>query len=140
MKDIKRNSQEHKGQTAESSDPKIRVHHSRDTLEKQWNETIVLTLRGVVRIIKQYIIILNQFDWFDGVWNDLLSQIKQYANQSSGKEVPLAALNCFYEMHPLISDTSTGTKYSTGMKVVDGALVQVASTVYIYILYLFILE
>lgn len=95
MLEIKRKSAEQKG-SVEPTDPKIKVHHSRNTLEKQWNETIVLTLRGVVRIIKQYTLILIKFEWFTGVWGDLLSQIKSYSTQPNGKEVPLTALNCFY--------------------------------------------
>ena len=30
------------------------VHHSRDTVAKQWNETIVIALKVVVRVVQTY--------------------------------------------------------------------------------------
>jgi hypothetical protein len=42
------------------------VHHSRDTAEKQWNETRVAALRGMVRILRTCFgrSILRQTEWF----------------------------------------------------------------------------
>ncbi|CAH8479787.1 unnamed protein product [Schistosoma turkestanicum] len=69
------------------------IHHSRDTVSKQWAETVVLTLSGVSHcfISKQsQLLTLNDFT---KCWQILLDHLKVTALMDGG-EISLASLNC----------------------------------------------
>lgn len=76
----------------------ILLHHSRNTAHKQWSETQVLTLCGVIRIFclkrDQF---LSSIDHFERAWISLLSYIESSA-QSKNIEVSLAALRGFKDV------------------------------------------
>ncbi|CAN6439754.1 unnamed protein product [Victoria cruziana] len=69
------------------------IHHSRNTAQKQWDETIVLVLGGITRIFRSFfpfLLTLNNF--WDG-WETVLLFVRNCISNGS-KEVALAAINC----------------------------------------------
>ncbi|KAJ8245507.1 hypothetical protein GJAV_G00271460 [Gymnothorax javanicus] len=81
----------------ESGGGNILIHHSRDTAEKQWAETWVLTLAGVARIFNTRRYLLQSLGDFFKAWEVLLDHI-QSAALSKNNEVSLAALKSFQEI------------------------------------------
>ncbi|XP_033121689.1 protein MON2 homolog isoform X2 [Anneissia japonica] len=82
----------------------ILIHHSRDTAEKQWAETKVLTLAGVARVFntwRQQLILLGDFP---RAWALLLEHIEASA-LSTSNEVSLNALKSFQEILQLQSSS-----------------------------------
>ncbi|XP_017556660.1 protein MON2 homolog isoform X3 [Pygocentrus nattereri] len=86
----------------ESGGGNILIHHSRDTAEKQWAETWVLTLAGVARIFNTRRYLLQQLGDFFNAWEVLLDHI-QSAALSKNNEVSLAALKSFQEILQLVT-------------------------------------
>lgn len=75
----------------------ILIHHSRDTTEKQWAETKVLTLAGVARVFNTWRHALMPLGDFPRAWALLLQHIESSA-LSPSKEVSLNALKSFQEV------------------------------------------
>ncbi|TKW17045.1 hypothetical protein SEVIR_5G340000v4 [Setaria viridis] len=69
------------------------IHHSRNTAQKQWDETIVLVLGGIARLLRSFFPFLQQLSKFSSGWVLLLDFIKNSILNGS-KEVALAAINC----------------------------------------------
>ncbi|XP_056454243.1 protein MON2 homolog isoform X1 [Gadus chalcogrammus] len=86
----------------ESGGGNILIHHSRDTAEKQWAETWVLTLAGVARIFNTKRYLLQQLGDFFKAWEVLLDHI-QSAALSKNNEVSLAALKSFQEILQIVT-------------------------------------
>ena len=79
--------------------PTFMMHHSRDTAEKQWAETSVLTLAGVTRVFnsKCWILMKLANDEFHKMWLFLLNIIENLA-LSHNSEIALSALRGFHEL------------------------------------------
>ncbi|XP_071818357.1 protein MON2 homolog isoform X3 [Apostichopus japonicus] len=75
----------------------ILIHHSRDTTEKQWAETKVLTLAGVARVFNTWRHALMPLGDFPRAWALLLQHIESSA-LSPSKEVSLNALKSFQDV------------------------------------------
>ncbi|CAG9532872.1 unnamed protein product [Cercopithifilaria johnstoni] len=75
----------------------ILIHHSRDTESKQWAETSVQTLSGVVKIFNAQRTLLLALDDFPAIWATLLHYI-EYLAASDNSEMTLAALKSFQEL------------------------------------------
>lgn len=69
------------------------IHHSRNTAQKQWDETIVLLLGGIARLLRSFFPLLQQLSKFSSGWAILLAFQKNSILNGS-KEVALAAINC----------------------------------------------
>ncbi|KAM3332856.1 hypothetical protein ACQJBY_028158 [Aegilops geniculata] len=69
------------------------IHHSRNTAQKQWDETIVLLLGGIARLLRSFFPLLQQLTKFSSGWAILLAFLKNSILNGS-KEVALAAINC----------------------------------------------
>ncbi|XP_015699269.1 protein MON2 homolog isoform X1 [Oryza brachyantha] len=69
------------------------IHHSRNTAQKQWDETIVLVLGGIARLLRSFFPFLQQLNKFSSGWVLLLDFVKNGILNGS-KEVALAAINC----------------------------------------------
>lgn len=76
---------------------RILMHHSRDTAEKQWDETCVLSLNGVAHIFNTRRHLLALLDEFPRAWALLLEFIEASALSKSA-EVSLAALKSFLDV------------------------------------------
>ncbi|VDN06425.1 unnamed protein product [Thelazia callipaeda] len=75
----------------------ILIHHSRDTESKQWAETSVQTLSGVVKIFNAQRALLLALDDFPAIWTTFLHYI-EYLAASGNCEMTLAALKSFQEL------------------------------------------
>ena len=73
------------------------MHHSRNTAQKQWAETKVLTISGVVRVFNTKKRILQSMDDYSKGWLLLLEYVEKMA-LSDTMEVSLAALKAMQEM------------------------------------------
>ncbi|KAL6548700.1 hypothetical protein OROGR_008466 [Orobanche gracilis] len=69
------------------------IHHSRNTAQKQWDETLGLLLGGITRIFRLFFPFLRSLRNFQSGWECLLVFIKNCILNGS-KEVALAAINC----------------------------------------------
>ncbi|KAI3784337.1 hypothetical protein L1987_43435 [Smallanthus sonchifolius] len=69
------------------------IHHSRNTAQKQWDETLVLVLGGIARILRTFFPLLRSITNFWSGWESLLHSVKNSITNGS-KEVALAALGC----------------------------------------------
>ncbi|XP_053377564.1 protein MON2 homolog isoform X3 [Mercenaria mercenaria] len=94
----------------ESTQGNILIHHSRDTAEKQWAETRVLTLAGVARTFTAQRKILQGFyKDFPHAWALLLDHIEGAA-LCQNAEISIAAIKSFQEMLLITKeDTSSYT-------------------------------
>ncbi|XP_039250007.2 protein MON2 homolog [Styela clava] len=89
----------------ERSNNDILMHHSRDTAQKQWQETLVLTLAGLSRIFKLKQNILTDLPRFSKAWEKLFAYLEKAALCNSS-EVSGAAMCSFEDV--LLSDLSKG--------------------------------
>ncbi|PIN26597.1 hypothetical protein CDL12_00664 [Handroanthus impetiginosus] len=69
------------------------IHHSRNTAQKQWDETLVLVLGGITRVLRSFFPFLRSLKNFHSGWESLLVFVKNSILNGS-KEVALAAINC----------------------------------------------
>ncbi|KAK3200540.1 hypothetical protein Dsin_023955 [Dipteronia sinensis] len=69
------------------------IHHSRNTVQKQWDETLVLVLGGIARLLRSFFPFLRNLNNFWSGWESLLLFVKNSILNGS-KEVALAAINC----------------------------------------------
>ncbi|KAI9186171.1 hypothetical protein LWI28_014359 [Acer negundo] len=69
------------------------IHHSRNTAQKQWDETLVLVLGGIARLLRSFFPFLRNLNNFWSGWESLLLFVKNSILNGS-KEVALAAINC----------------------------------------------
>lgn len=107
------------------------LHHSRDSAEKQWNESRVLMLTGISRVLQiNWHFLVAHSAWFSSVWRQLLQLVAANAEAGISKEVVLAAVNA---LQTLLQVSSAGdfdqitqaqpVRAGAGMRVVGGALV-----------------
>eukprot|EP00117_Sycon_ciliatum_P002578 scpid7760/ scgid7743/ Protein MON2 homolog; Protein SF21 len=87
---------EQSGEKAKQSSVVI-VHHSRNTLRKQWAETQVLTLQGIAGIFAQQLEILALLIGFHRAWDMLLSAIHACVSEGQG-ELAMAALRSLHQL------------------------------------------
>ncbi|XP_039022425.1 protein MON2 homolog isoform X2 [Hibiscus syriacus] len=69
------------------------IHHSRNTAQKQWDETLVLVFSGIARLLRSFFSFLRNINNFWSGWESLLLIVKDSIFNGS-KEVSLAAINC----------------------------------------------
>ncbi|KAL3671126.1 hypothetical protein V7S43_004308 [Phytophthora oleae] len=107
------------------------LHHSRDNAEKQWNESRVLMLTGISRVLEtNWHYLLQHTLWFASIWRELLQHVALNAAFGMPKEVVLAAVKT---LQTLLQVSSAGdfdhiaqsqpVRAGVGMRVVGGALV-----------------
>ncbi|KAL5702278.1 hypothetical protein ACHQM5_027513 [Ranunculus cassubicifolius] len=69
------------------------IHHSRNTAQKQWDETLVLVLGGITRLLRSFFPFLRNLSNFWAGWESLLEFVRKSILNGS-KEVALAAISC----------------------------------------------
>ncbi|XP_043815885.1 protein MON2 homolog isoform X2 [Manihot esculenta] len=69
------------------------IHHSRNTVQKQWDETLVLVLGGIARLLRSFFPLLSSLNDFWSGWESLLLFVKNSILNGS-KEVAIAGINC----------------------------------------------
>jgi hypothetical protein len=67
------------------------VHHSRNTAQKQWDETLVLVLGGMGRLLRPHFKILHRLDSFKQGWDSFLTFVQESVLNGS-EEVAVAAI------------------------------------------------
>ncbi|KAI9311027.1 hypothetical protein BX666DRAFT_2000015 [Dichotomocladium elegans] len=70
------------------------LHHSRDTADKQWDETKVLVISGISGIFRDFLGKLYTLPKFDRAWSLLLAHLEDSCLRSS-QEVSLASIKSF---------------------------------------------
>ncbi|GLD97228.1 hypothetical protein PINS_up005911 [Pythium insidiosum] len=114
----------------------IKMHHSRDSAQKQWDESRVLMLSGISRVLQTNCqTLLAHQAWFAQVWKELLQHVALNSTRSMSKDVVLAAVNTLQTMLQVSSaadfDQITQmqpVRAGAGMRVVGGALVASATS------------
>lgn len=71
------------------------VHHSRNTAQKQWDETLVFVLNGIRRLLKHHFLLLRTLKNFKKGWDCLFEFIKESIINCS-KEVTFAAITTLH--------------------------------------------
>ena len=74
------------------------MHHSRDTPEKQWSETVVISLNGVCKIFVSFKDTFFAIKGFDQIWKHLTNELKTFATVCKNTEVSDAAIKCFQDL------------------------------------------
>jgi hypothetical protein len=69
----------------------IVVHHSRNTAEKQWDETRVLSFSGAAKVFHEYFGVLMTLDGFKRAWLLLLEFFEEFS-LNCGQEVIVASI------------------------------------------------
>jgi Mon2/Sec7/BIG1-like, dimerisation and cyclophilin-binding domain/Mon2/Sec7/BIG1-like, HUS domain/C-terminal region of Mon2 protein len=81
----------------ESEEPiPMLVHHSRNSAQKQWNETCVMAMRGLTRIFADEAILRTKIlpiEKFDETYARLMAIMLAFVRHHSSEEVSLAALD-----------------------------------------------
>ncbi|CAM9468256.1 unnamed protein product, partial [Ectocarpus sp. 8 AP-2014] len=105
------------------------MHHTRDTDQKQWNETRVLAMQGLGRVLRAYVTVLSSWDWFSGeggVWTKSLEVYRDACLVGSdSQEVSLSGVDGITTMVLLVGRMglkSVQVRAGAGMKIVDGTL------------------
>eukprot|EP01119_Soliformovum_irregulare_P017651 TRINITY_DN5270_c0_g2_i3.p1 TRINITY_DN5270_c0_g2~~TRINITY_DN5270_c0_g2_i3.p1 ORF type:complete len:1456 (-),score=501.24 TRINITY_DN5270_c0_g2_i3:3-4370(-) len=81
----------------DSENFRMLVHHTRNTASKQWHESLVLTLSGVVRVFKTYFFILKTLPNFEENWRKLWEQMVISATQPVA-EISISAIGLMQEL------------------------------------------
>ncbi|DAZ94878.1 TPA: hypothetical protein N0F65_008022 [Lagenidium giganteum] len=116
---------------SEPKTPGLVMHHSRDSASKQWDESRVLLLTGISRVLQtnsHYL--LAHPAWFGQIWRQLLHHVALNAEGGMSKEVVLASVNTLQTLLQVSSACdidqiaqSQPVRAGAGMRVVGGALV-----------------
>lgn len=72
----------------------LMVHHSRNSAQKQWDETLVLCLNGMGRLLRSHLGVLSCLAGFDQRWAALMGFVEHSVLVGS-REVGCAAVNSF---------------------------------------------
>lgn len=61
------------------------VHHTRNTIDKQWNESLVIVISGIVRVFKIFYLALNELSNYSEVWRKLFEEMTKASLFSSAE-------------------------------------------------------
>lgn len=73
------------------------VHHSRNSEQKQWDETLVLALSGIGRLLRLHLLLIASMEAFPQGWEELMLVVES-ALAGGRKEVALAAIAVVTQM------------------------------------------
>ncbi|KAJ2961960.1 hypothetical protein NQZ79_g2896 [Umbelopsis isabellina] len=82
------------------------MHHSRNTAEKQWDETKVLVLLGTSGIFHDFLDQVIELDDFNDAWSLLLAHLED-STLRSGSEVSLASIKSLKTVTDLAKDAAS---------------------------------
>jgi hypothetical protein len=87
---------------------KINMHHSRDSAHKQWSETRVLTLRGMLKLLRTCTKLLLCETWFHDIWASAVLVCDEAILVADFElEVAVAGVDVFFGMLGVVSDFAT---------------------------------
>lgn len=102
------------------------VHHSRNTEQKQWDETVVVCLAGMSRLMRSHMHIVVEMNDFEDGWSELMVVVES-SLAGGRKEVALSAINM---LSGLLGTQSTGISQSMwqrGLRAIDVGVVAATS-------------
>jgi hypothetical protein len=134
-----------KGSKAKTSRYTVNLHHSRDSVGKQWVATQVLVLQGLMRVLRHFFPqLLDSLDstetregknaddapWFQDAWVKILDFAFEAAGQGEGRDaldirsvgVDMLVVSCQLTSKAGIQAATTPARVGTNMEVVNGAL------------------
>ncbi|KAL6072015.1 Endocytosis and vacuole integrity protein [Balamuthia mandrillaris] len=82
----------------------ILVHHSRNTVLKQWNETVALALDGLVQVFRTFFPKISQLTDFTNYWQRLMQDLGHFASNKSDEVAQCAVVALKDIMHKHVSD------------------------------------
>ena len=97
LENVKVGSAKSNDQGAKKDHIPIVVHHSRNTAEKQWDETRVLAFSGAAKVFHEYFATLMVLDGFKASWLLLLEFFEEFA-LNCGQEVVVASIESLKEV------------------------------------------
>lgn len=72
----------------------LMVHHSRNSAQKQWDETLVLCLNGMGRLLRSHLGVLSGLEGFEQRWDALMGFV-EHSVLAGSREVGCAAVTSF---------------------------------------------
>ncbi|GJQ14241.1 hypothetical protein GpartN1_g6032.t1 [Galdieria partita] len=86
----------------------IRIHHSRNTVEKQWDESRVIYLEGIVKLIYQFwdSFVLDEEETIE-FWSQVVQFVLRCLSNSrtelckAGVDMMISVFDCFYEQEAI---------------------------------------
>jgi hypothetical protein len=75
-------------------DVRLSIHHSKESLQKQWEETQVLVATGIAKLFEEYMIQLASFKDILDIWKVYMTLIL-YLIQSDSKEIIVGTTDAF---------------------------------------------
>ena len=67
------------------------VHHSRNSAQKQWDETLVLALQGMGRLLRAHLPLVAALDGFPAGWQELMLVVES-SLAGGRKDTAIAAI------------------------------------------------
>ncbi|GBG33327.1 Brefeldin A-inhibited guanine nucleotide-exchange protein 2 [Hondaea fermentalgiana] len=107
------------------SQKRAQVHHSLDTLEKQWRETIVTAIQGAARVVRACVQYSGGTNWSLKSWEIILETIRGVMIKHPPAKVGVACARSLQELGALVTGSSKARYAAVGMQVINGALVRV---------------
>lgn len=83
-----------RSEVASASTSNLPMHHSRDSQSKQWDETLVLTIQGLVRIYSEFNSIISGLQTFGTCWDALMTLLESSCKPEKSREVVGVAIAC----------------------------------------------
>ncbi|CAO3613794.1 unnamed protein product [Cunninghamella blakesleeana] len=105
------------------------IHHSRDTADKQWDETKVLVLTGISNIYRDFLLKLYQLPTFEQAWKLLLLHLENSCIRSS-QEVALAAMKSLKNLITLPEETKQDDQIISLWKLCWCSWVQIGAVIF----------
>lgn len=110
--------------------PQPQQHHSRDTAQKQWDETLVLATQGMVKIFTEFGGTLLRLEPFAAYWGRLLGLLGRACRSAKSIEVVSVGLACFHHVLKSIAvpdDATWGVAWAAWRAISEQMVVGAAS-------------
>ena len=85
------------------------IHHSRDTPEKQWSETVVISLNGIAKIFSAFKDSLFAIADFERVWGVLMTHVTSACCYKNA-EIAMTAVKCLSDLGDTLASKAAGER------------------------------
>lgn len=111
---------------SKGEDVHLVVHHSRNTEQKQWDETVVVCLAGMSRLLRSHMQTISQMPGFEDGWSELMVVVES-SLAGGRKEVALSAINLLSGLLGTNGTGITDSMWQRGLRAVDVGVVAATS-------------